>query len=643
MRIRLAAAGLLLTLLLPTRFLFAQSDEDEALAKSISKKFKDDDYAATTMVQHFKFEKGKDKDKRPVIIVKETGSVEFISLKMSAAFQFSRFHNRFIKLEAFNRSNKGPKKYYLAARGGTDRSVTDDNIFFDDSRVQFFPIRFSHLGRMTKIEWETTYTDAKYLTREFFGEYFPVMEKVLEFEVPDWLDASFIEKNFGAFRVDKLKTPSGSGTLYTFRVRQMPALKSEYRDIGAAYTDPHVIIQLKSFDDGGKKQRLFQNTDDLYAWYVQLYRQCKNEPDQLRQKVSAITADKKTDEEKAKAIFYWVQDNIRYIAYEDGFAGYVPATAQEVLSVKYGDCKGMANLLTEMMKLAGLQAHFTWIGTRHIPYDHTVPAMCVDNHAIATLYLGGKKYFLDATEKYAPFGEYAYRIQGKSALIEKGDHFEEEKVPAGLASANRVKTTATLQLTGASLRGKVDVEFSGEERKDFHASFHNMPRHTQQEFLENLIEFGNNNLVASNVTTSDLNNRETTVKITGDIDLSNNVNAIGNSQYVGIDFFPKNLTAYMPDEKRTRGYDFEDVFSYEDEIELVLPPGKKCIDLPDAISIDSPGYAFSGKYEVNGNRVRLHKILTISNSMVPASGLTEWKSFLEQIREFNSYLLTITQ
>ena len=91
------------------------------------------------------------------------------------------------------------------------------------------------------------------------------------------------------------------------------------------------------------------------------------------------------------------------------------------------------------------------------------------------------------------------------------------------------------------------------------------------------------------------------------------------------------------------GVDFEEVFSYEDEIELVLPPGKKCIDLPDGINIDTPGYSFSGKYEVNGNHVKLHKILTINNSMIPASGLAEWKSFLEQIREFNSYLLTITQ
>src|SRR5690242_9074625 len=110
-----------------------------------------------------------------------------------------------------------------------------------------------------------------------------------------------------------------------------------------------------------------------------------NEKDKLQKQLTQITQGKTTDADKIKAIYYWVQDNIRYIAYEDGYSGYIPASAQEVLSKKYGDCKGMANLLTEFLKLAGYDAHFTWIGTRSIPYPQNTPALCVNNHAIVTL------------------------------------------------------------------------------------------------------------------------------------------------------------------------------------------------------------------------------------------------------------------
>lgn len=625
--------------------LLAQSvaDEDGFTALALKKKFKNDAYAAVSMVQRYTFQKGKNEFKQPIVTAKEEGSVEFIGLKDIAVFQYYKFHNRFIKLNSFYRYDKYVRKYSLSGRAGFDRSVTDDNIFFDDSRVQIYSFRFLEKGKMAKVEWQSEFTDGKYLTRNFFNEYFPVAEKIIEFEVPAWLDITFIEKNFGKHKIEKSQRYSGKNTIYSFKVKDIPAIKSEYRDLGIAYTEPHIIVQMKSFEDDGKRISLFQSTKDLYTWYNHLYKMAGNDVSSLKSQVTKITEGKKNDDEKIKAIYYWVQDNIRYIAYEDGYSGYIPSKAQDVFTEKYGDCKGMANLLTEMLKIAGYNAHFTWIGTRHIPYDHSVPAMCVDNHAITTLYHNGKEYFLDGTEKYAPLGENAFRIQGKSALIEKGETFDEKKVPLSNATDHKIKTTATLTLNNGSLKGHAKVTLTGNERKDFHNYYQEIPRHAQQDHLMEMLEFGNSNLTATNVKSSDLKNRDIPVEIEGDIDLTNNINVIGENQYVSIDFFPKNLNNYMPDAKRTRGYDFESIYSYEDEIELVLPAGKKCIDLPAKLSIEKPAYAFSGSYEVAGNKVKLKKTLTIKDNVIPADGLQDWKSFLDQLKEFNSYLITVTK
>jgi hypothetical protein len=619
------------------------ADEDGFTALALKKKFKNDSYAAVSMIQRYTFHKGKNEFKQPIVTAKEEGSIEFIGLKDIAVFQYYKFHNRFIKLNSFYRYDKNVRKYSLSGRAGFDRSVTDDNIFFDDSRVQIYSFRFLEKGKMAKVEWQSEYTDGKYLTRNFFNEYFPVAEKIIEFEVPAWLDITFIEKNFGKHKIEKSQRYSGKNTIYSFKVKDIPAIKSEYRDLGIAYTEPHIIVQMKSFEDDGQRISLFQSTKDLYAWYNHLYKMAGNDVSSLKSQVTKITEGKKNDEEKIKAIYYWVQDNIRYIAYEDGYAGYIPSKAQEVYTEKYGDCKGMANLLTEMLKIAGYNAHFTWIGTRHIPYDHSVPAMCVDNHAITTLYHNGKEYYLDGTEKYAPLGENAFRIQGKSALIEKGETFDEKKVPLSMATDHKIRTTATLTLSNGSLKGHAKVTLTGNERKDFHNYYQEIPRHAQQDHLMEMLEFGNSNLTATNVKSSDLKNRDIPVEIEGDIDLTNNINVIGDNQYVSIDFFPKNLNNYMPDTKRTRGYDFESIYSYEDEIELVLPAGKKCIDLPAKLSIEKPAYAFSGSYEVTGNKVKLKKTLTIKDNVIPADGLQDWKGFLEQLKEFNSYLITVTK
>ena len=621
----------------------AVSEDDANTASVLKKKFKDESYAAVTMKQRYTFSRGKNEFKQPIVTVKEEGSIEFIALKDISLFQYYKHHNRFIKLNSFYRYEKYQKKYILAGRKGYDRSVTDENIFFDDNRVQFYSFRFTDKGKMAKVSWEQEFTDGKYLTRNFFGEYFPVAEKQIEFEVPSWLDVSFIEKNFGKYKIQKGKEASGKNTIYRFTVKDFAAIKNEYRDLGIAHTEPHILIQIKSFEEDGKRIRLFQDTKDLYTWYSHLYRLAENNTTVLKPQVDKIIEGKKTDEEKIKAIYYWVQDNIRYIAYEDGFAGYIPSKVQDVFNEKYGDCKGMANLLTEMLKIAGFSAHFTWIGTKHLPYDHSVPAMCVDNHAITTLYYKGKEYFLDGTEKYAVFGENAFRIQGKSALIEKGDSFDEKKVPVSSATENKVRTTATLSLSDGSLRGHVKVMLTGEERKDFHSYYHAVALHAQQDYLKEMLEFGNSNLTATNIKTSNLSNRELPIEIEGDIDLTNNINVIGQDQYLSIDFFPKSLRSYKPDEKRTRGYDLESVFSFEDEIELVLPAGKKCVDLPEKLMVDNAAYAFSGSYEVTGNKVKLKKTLTIKDSIIPADQLAAWSNFLDQLKDFNSYLLTITK
>lgn len=618
------------------------ADEDYGTAVSLKKKFKDDSYAAVKMLQQFTFDRDKDADKQPIVTAEEQGTVEFIGIKDFAVFQYYEYHNRFMKLSNFQRYDKYQSRWSLTGKKGYDRSVTDDGIFFDDSRVQFYSFRFMEKGRMAKVNWTRQYLDGKYLTRMFFHEEFPILEKTIEFKVPSWLDVEIRELNFAGYTITKTSGTEGKNTVYRYTVKDLPGLKSESRDLGLAYSHPHVIIQIKSFENGSEKKNVFQNTQDLYNWYRYLYKMSANEPAQLKDVVNKTIAGKPNDDEKIKALYYWVQDNIRYIAYEDGYAGYIPATAQEVYNVKYGDCKGMANLLTEMLRLANYDAHFTWIGTRHIPYDHSIPAMCVDNHAITTLYHGGKEFFLDATEKYAPMGENAYRIQGKSALIEKGTAFDEKKVPMTTGTDHKIKTQASFTLNGDILKGHVKITLTGNERTGFHQVYQEMPVTAREDYIKDIVEL-NDNTTASAITTSNLNNRELPVTVEGDVDLSNTINQIGDDRYLAIDFFPRYLAGYIPDAKRTRGYDFESVFSYEDEIELVLPANRKVIDLPEPLKIEQPGYSFSGAYEMKGNKLVLKKTLSIKNSVVSFQQLEPWKDFLMQVRDFNRNMVTIVK
>ena len=109
----------------------------------------------------------------------------------------------------------------------------------------------------------------------------------------------------------------------------------------------------------------------------------------------------------------------------------------------------------------------TWIGTRHIPYDYTLPSLAVDNHCISTVILGGKEYFLDGTEKYIPFGDYAWRIQGKEVLIGKGENYDVKKVPVLDKEKSKILTQTSFKLENNILKGHVKATLTGEQRTAF--------------------------------------------------------------------------------------------------------------------------------------------------------------------------------
>jgi hypothetical protein len=617
------------------------SEDDVAEASMLSKTYKDDGVVCRSSYHLFTFDKGKNSLNDKVVTITEEAEMEFLSLKKISGLTYPEFYNKFIEIQSFKKAVKYNGKYITSDRVGVDRALTDENIFFDDSRVRYFPIHFTDKGAVNRVIVKKEFSDAKYLTRLFFQEDYPVVQQTFEFKVPDWLTIDFKPMNFEGAKIEKNQTSKGGYTKYTFVMKDIPAYKSAFKAIGRAYTDPHIIIQVKSFESKGDLLQGFDKTADVYKWNNRLYNMAGNDKDKIKPEVAKITAGKTSDLDKIKAIYYFVQDKIRYIAYEDGYSGYIPASAQDVLANRYGDCKGMANLLTEMLKIAGYDAHFTWIGTRSLPYSQSLPALCVNNHAITTLLYQGKEYFLDATEKYVPFGENAYRIQGKEAMVANGEKFEIKKVPLTTGDEHKIFTKADFTLKDELLTGKVQVTLTGNERKDFHQTYHDLPINSREKFFNSFLEFNNNNVEASDIKTSDLENRDIPITLSGTIDLSNAVQTINGSKYINLDFFPKTLDRYMPDKKRTIGYDFDYVLSFEDEFSVTASAGSKFADVPEKLELKQNGYEFSGEYIVQGNKIILKKHLVLKNSVIPVKDFTNWTNFLTSIKEFSSYFFSV--
>lgn len=134
------------------------------------------------------------------------------------------------------------------------------------------------------------------------------------------------------------------------------------------------------------------------------------EPDaQTRRLAEELTKGKKTRDEKIRALFDFVADDIRYVNYVSG-EWWLPNRPQELLARRQGDCDDKAMLLITLLKSVGLQATEVLVQTRYTARPSLLrsekAAIPMFDHGIA--YLPGEKgkpgMWLDATSPESRLG-----------------------------------------------------------------------------------------------------------------------------------------------------------------------------------------------------------------------------------------------
>ncbi|HPE83615.1 MAG TPA: transglutaminase-like domain-containing protein, partial [Aequorivita sp.] len=392
--------------------------------------------------------------------------------------------------------------------------------------------------------------------------------------------------------------------------------------------------------DGGERFTLFNETKDLYNWYKSLVDSMADDPSAIKEKVAELTANAKTDEEKIKNIYYWIQDNIRYIAFEDGLAGFKPDECQNVFKKRYGDCKGMANLTKQMLIEAGFDARLTWLGTKHIAYDYSTPSLSVDNHMICTVFYDGKKIFLDGTEKFNPFGEYAERIQGKQVMIENGESYILETVPVVAPEKNRETHVFNAKINNNALEGNVSLTYSGESRASFLYVFNNLRTEMKNEALEYYLKRADRNMMVDNIETSDLENRDDQLSIDFNLKQDNAVSSFDDEIYINLDY-NQEYGKWLFNERNT-DYEFAHKEYLSSEINLELPEGYKITELPKGIDVNTKNYKIFVDFELTDNVLHYKKVFVMKDAVVKKSNFKEWNETIKNLQSiYNQQIILV--
>ena len=191
---------------------------------------------------------------------------------------------------------------------------------------------------------------------------------------------------------------------YRFQFRQMQAYKHE--DTAVDYIDhaPYLI---------------FTQAPDYLAigrQYLGASAPKVRITPEIRQMAQRLTADALSDEDKAKALYYWVSKNIRYISTTVDDGGLVPRDSAYIFSRRFGDCKDHVVLLEAMLRAVGIESTAALVNMGEAFDLPEGPASNSPiNHVIT--YIPSMDLYLDSTAQLVPFGKLDEQVLDKPTVL----------------------------------------------------------------------------------------------------------------------------------------------------------------------------------------------------------------------------------
>jgi len=551
---------------------------------------------------------------------------------------------KLLEYDAYSVINLNGKEKKIKVTQATEKNSRSSSVFFDDIKERQLIFPNLEAGAKKVYNYTREFVDPFLLHKYIFIGGFPIKNAKFEVKTDKNVTIGFKIFNDPYNLIEFKKTEIKEKIVYTWLLKNVKAHKSVSNSPGLLHSAPHIDIYVKDYTIDNKKTLVLDDVSLLHKYYQGFVTNLnKKECVDLKNITEDITKDKTSEEEKIKSIFYWVKDNIKYIAFENGYEGFIPRDANLVFERKFGDCKDMANIIVSMAHYANVKnVNLCWIGTREIPYSYSELATpAVDNHMIAAYKKENEYIFLDATDKETRFGLPTSFIQGKEALINNGKDFLIVKVPIIQAEKNLIDDNVKLQINNGKLIGKGKLEFNGFNRSNTLMQLGDASGKTRFELIKSLVLKGNNKFNLNSFQEENINNRDLPYQINYDFELDNYLVKVEKDLYI-------NPFLYKPFEKnpiqkdRVIGYDFEIMSLFNSEYEFEIPNNYKIKYIPKNFSLDNELVKLTTVFSEKNDKILVKHTIEVKKIVIEPQDFQLWDESIKKMKSnYNETLILI--
>ena len=515
------------------------------------------------------------------------------------------------------------------------------SVFYDNVKERQLIFPNLEAGAKKVYHYQTEFVDPFLLHKFLFGSHLPVKNSTLEIRTDKNINIGYKIFNDPSNSIHFSRTEKKGKWIYKWTLTDVKPIKFEGNSPGFLYVVPHINVYIKDYMVNNNKVEVLDDVKKLYAYYKGFTKNLNQTEDPALKAISLqITKNLTHDDDKVKAIFYWVKDNIKYIAFENGYEGFIPREASLIHERKFGDCKDMASIITAMAKYANVKNVFiSWIGTREIPYSYDeLPTPAVDNHMVA-LYKKGEEYiFLDATDKETLYGIPTAFIQGKEALYGEGDSYKIIPVPIVPAERNEILEQVKLKIEKDKLVGLGKIEFNGYNRSRILLRIGDATNKTRFEMIKSLVLKGNNKFNLKDYTEENIKDRDKPYQINYNFDLGNYIVKVDKEMYVNL-FLDKPLEKVIIEKDRSAKFEFEHLNYINAQYELDIPQNYMVKYLPKNFSLDNDYIKADIVYEVKNDTIFLNLSLKQKKLLLDKPDFELWNKMIKDLK--NNYADTL--
>lgn len=552
---------------------------------------------------------------------------------------------KLLEYDAYSVVNSNGKEKKIKVTQSTEKNSRSNSVFFDDIKER--QLIFPHLetGAKKVYNYKREFVDPYLLHKFMFIGGFPIKNSTFEVKTDKNVNIGFKIFNDPNNTIQFKKTEVKGKTIYSWVLKDVKPFKYEPNGPGILHNAPHIDIYIKDYTIDDKKTLVLDDVEMLHKYYQGFVGNLnKKESIDLKNITQEITKDKTSDEEKIKSIFYWVKDNIKYVAFENGYEGFIPREAELVLERKFGDCKDMSSIIVSMANYANVKdVNLCWIGTREIPYSYLELATpAVDNHMIAAFKKGDNYIFLDATDRETRYGLPTSFIQGKEALVDNGTDFKIVKVPVVSAEKNQVNDIVKLQIKNGKLIGNGKIEFNGFNRSLILMQVGDASGKTRFEMIKSLVVKGNNKFNLNSYTEENISNRDLAYNVNYEFELDNYLIKVDKELYLN-PFLQKHLEKNPIQKDRLTGYDFEIISIYNSDYEFEIPSNYKVKYMPKNFTLDNELLKVSAMFTEVNNKIVLKQLFELKKMVINPSDFQLWDDSLKKMKSNYSETLILIE